>query len=130
MPIGQGTAMAGENGDRKFTVGANNWRARVRKIYELPTGAPMSTDAPAIPSAVGFVVSVALLDAADKVAVDASGRFMIFDPRTATFQQEFFENGLDVGARLLAVVEERILAAEKQLGSRKTLKAASDLWKA
>lgn len=128
MTITKGTAIAGENGDRKITVGGRAWRVRVRKLEELPTGAPMNSGA-GIPSAIGVVVSVAALDGSGEVGKDATGRFLVFDPETITFQKENLERAeFDPEAEILALVEKHILAAEKQLGSRDKIPIALSAW--
>lgn len=124
-----GTALVGENGDRKVASHGRDWRVRVKLKEELPSAAPVNGSAEVVPSAMGVSVSVALLDAKGAVAKDSRGRLLVFDPEVISFMGDAmakpdFDPTLKIEKQVLACIER----ANAQLPSRDKVNALISEW--
>ncbi len=124
-----GTAIKGENGDRKVIRQGRNWRVRVKLKDELPSSAPVNGNPVVAPSAMGISVSVASLAADGSVAKDTLGRLLVFDPHTLTFMGDALANPAFDPA---AIVEQHVLncidRAAAQLPNRDKVNTFLDAW--
>lgn len=116
--------------DELRTVNERDWRVRVRVFEERAGTAPTNgEDVVITASDVSLIVSVALLDELGEVALDAAGRFMVFDGHTVTFQASALGlPSFDANAIIEAAISEQIASAESQLAGRESIDALMLKW--